>query len=198
VTIDPDGRTERPDGLDLMPAELAAELRSLVGADQVVVPDWGLAPLLTRPREDLLAPLGGRLERRVVPTLDDWGCRATWTAAPALVVHGADPAFRPPAGTVALGPVPTEGVRDPDVTWRRWIALRIALVLPAGEVPTPGELLPGRLLPAGLPAPSAWTDDVRRAVAGLCAEYAPAEGRVEGSVDGWGIPGLRGPDAAYA
>jgi hypothetical protein len=157
---------------------------------QVIVPDFALAEVVRLDCEALWAPIGGPPSRRTVPALEDWPASGSWVAAPARVLREADYRFTPPANATALGPVPTEVVTDPAVVTCRWIAARLALVVPAGRAA--GPLDDPAAWSSPMPAVAAWSRCARRAAAGLVREFQEM-GPPTGS-----IPGLRGPDDWYA
>lgn len=156
---------------------------------QVVVPDFSLADVVTLPRSALLVPIGGEPWHRVVPSLDDWLSNASWVGAPACVSPEADYRFSPPADSIALGRAPTEEVEDGDVAVRRWIAARLARVVPEGRDIRSPEAFTAIL---DLPETAAWTDDSLRAAEGLIREYREMSDAMDS------IPGMRGPDEWYA
>lgn len=155
---------------------------------QVVVLDVALADMVTLPRSALLSPIGGAVEHRVVPSLEDWRGKASWIGSPARVLLDADYLFDPPSDTIALGRTPTETVPDAAVAVRRWIAARLAGAML--EEPGTWSLAEVEAV-LHLPGTDTWTRDARRAVDGLIREY-----RELGSPHD-SVPGMRGPDSWY-
>ena len=69
---------------------------------RTLVPDIGLAILLTARRDSLLGCIGGGFSKRVRPNREDWMAGVGSTGAPALPEPNADYRSKLPQGTIGL------------------------------------------------------------------------------------------------
>jgi len=157
---------------------------------RVLFPSLSIEEQLRREAPQLLAPLGGVFEVRVVPRLSSWKGGGTWEGAPAVVQPDSDYLTPTPEGTLSLGPsTRTEPVRDPVVAMRRWHASRLAFLAGISGALVRARALEDLSLPS-LPV-SQWTIDARVAGAALLREQrelGPTSDQV---------PGFRGPDSWF-
>lgn len=156
---------------------------------QVVVPDFSLVEQLCLRRSALLEPLGGAFDQRVVPSMEDFRCNVSWVGAPALLVPIADYRYEAPDHAVGVGVVPTEATAEPDVVLRRWIAVRLALVLRPGADLDDINQLAAKY--EDIPSTEYWSDDARIAARGLIVELRELAGQASH------IPGTGGADEWY-
>lgn len=152
---------------------------------RTLVPSFSMEQQIVLPRSELLAPVGGDFELRIVPRAADWQAGVEWVGAPARPDPDADYRSTRPENSADLDDAEVEAVVNPDLTIRRWIAARIARVLEAR-----GRLREDADLTQDFPARARWTEDALAAGEALLRELRdPALPP--------GIPGFRGPDEWY-